>query len=112
MDLGTESEDVDGAVRGFFNHGSELEMKISLTKRPFRGNIVRKHDQSRSFWRCGEKGLSAWVCTKETAVLPLRRKRRSAPGKLYSRDNALRGFSGGSPDKEAFETPRMKPSRH
>ena len=33
-----EDEDVEAAVRGFFDHGTELELKVSLTKRPYRGN--------------------------------------------------------------------------
>ena len=33
-----EAEDVENAVRGFFDHASELELKVSLTKRPYRGN--------------------------------------------------------------------------
>ena len=38
IDPSTDAEDVEEAVRGFFDHGSELELKVSLTKRPFRGN--------------------------------------------------------------------------
>ena len=33
-----EAEDVENVVRGFFDHASELELKVSLTKRPYRGN--------------------------------------------------------------------------
>ena len=33
-----EAEDVENAVRGFFDHASELKLKVSLTKRPYRGN--------------------------------------------------------------------------
>ena len=33
-----EAEDVEDAVRGFFDHASELELKVSLTKRSYRGN--------------------------------------------------------------------------
>ena len=33
-----ETEDVENAVRGFFDHASELELKVSHTKRPYRGN--------------------------------------------------------------------------
>ena len=33
-----EAEDVEGAVRGFFDNGLELELKVSLTKRAYRGN--------------------------------------------------------------------------
>ena len=33
-----EAEDVENAVRGFFYHASELELKVSLTKRPYRGD--------------------------------------------------------------------------
>ena len=35
-----EVEDLENAVRGFFEHASELELKVSLTKRPYRG--IRK----------------------------------------------------------------------
>ena len=38
MDPSVEAKDAEDAVRGFFDHGSELELKVSLTKRPFRGN--------------------------------------------------------------------------
>ena len=31
-------ESVEVAVRGFFDHGSELEPNVSLTKKPYRGN--------------------------------------------------------------------------
>ena len=31
-------EDVENAVRGFFQQGSEMELRVSLTKRPYRGN--------------------------------------------------------------------------
>ena len=30
-----EVEDVENAVRGFFDHASELGLKVSLTKRPY-----------------------------------------------------------------------------
>ena len=33
-----EAEDVENVVRGFFDHGSELDLKVSLTKRPYREN--------------------------------------------------------------------------
>ena len=33
-----EAEDVEDAVRGCFDEASELELKVSLTKRPYRGN--------------------------------------------------------------------------
>ena len=33
-----EAGDVENAVRGFFDHASELELKVSFTKRPYRGN--------------------------------------------------------------------------
>ena len=33
-----EADDVENAVRGFFDHGLELELKVSLTKRPYQGN--------------------------------------------------------------------------
>ena len=33
-----EAEDVEDALRGFFDHASELEITMSLTKRPYRGN--------------------------------------------------------------------------
>ena len=33
-----ETEDVKNAVRGFSDHASELELKVSLTKRPYREN--------------------------------------------------------------------------
>ena len=33
-----EAEDIKDAVRGLFDHGSELKLKLSLTKRPYRGN--------------------------------------------------------------------------
>ena len=33
-----EADDVENAVRGFFDHASELELKMSLTKRPYQGN--------------------------------------------------------------------------
>ena len=32
-----EAEDVENAVRGFFDHASELELRVSFTKRPYRG---------------------------------------------------------------------------
>ena len=32
-----EAEDVEDAVRGCFDHGSELELKETLTERPYRG---------------------------------------------------------------------------
>ena len=35
VELSIEAEDVDDA---FFYHGSELELKASLIKRPYRGN--------------------------------------------------------------------------
>ena len=33
-----DAEDVEDAIRGFFDHGSELELEVSLTKTPYRGN--------------------------------------------------------------------------
>ena len=33
-----EAEDVEDALRGFFDHASELELKVSLTKRTYRRN--------------------------------------------------------------------------
>ena len=30
-----EAEDVEDAVRGFFDHASELELKVSLAGRPY-----------------------------------------------------------------------------
>ena len=33
-----EAENVEDAVRGFFNHVSELELKMSLIERLYRGN--------------------------------------------------------------------------
>ena len=33
-----EAEDVENAVRGFFDYASELELKVSLTKRLYRGD--------------------------------------------------------------------------
>ena len=33
-----EADDVENAVRGFFDHASELEFEVSFTKRPYRGN--------------------------------------------------------------------------
>ena len=30
-----EAEDVEDAVRGFFEHGSKSELKVSLSKRPY-----------------------------------------------------------------------------
>ena len=38
IDPSNDAEDVEKAVRGFFDHGSELELKVSLTKKHFRGN--------------------------------------------------------------------------
>ena len=38
MEPSIEAEDIEDAVRGFFDHGSELELTVSLTKRPYRGN--------------------------------------------------------------------------
>ena len=38
IDPSTEAEDVGKAVRGFFDHGSKLELRVSLIKRAFRGN--------------------------------------------------------------------------
>ena len=32
-----EAEDAEDAVRGFFDHATKLELKVSLTKRPYRG---------------------------------------------------------------------------
>ena len=37
IDPSTETEDIEESVRGFFDHGSELELKMCLNKRPFRG---------------------------------------------------------------------------
>ena len=37
IDPSTEAEDVEEALKGFFDHGSELELKRSLTNRLFRG---------------------------------------------------------------------------
>ena len=34
----TDAEDVEEAVSGFFDHVLKLELEVSLTKRPFRGN--------------------------------------------------------------------------
>ena len=34
-----EAEDVEDAIRGFFDHVSELELKVSLTKRPYKAYI-------------------------------------------------------------------------
>ena len=53
MDPNTDAKDVGEAARGFFDHGSELELKVSLIKRPSRGN--RK----------------VCVCLEETWVLKL-----------------------------------------
>ena len=33
-----EAGDVEEAVRGFFEQGSEMEFRVSLTKTPYRGN--------------------------------------------------------------------------
>ena len=33
-----EAEDVEKAVRGFFEQGPEMELRISLTKTPYREN--------------------------------------------------------------------------
>ena len=38
IDPSIASENVKEAVRGFFDHKSELELKVSITKRPFRDN--------------------------------------------------------------------------
>ena len=38
IDSSTDAEDVKEAVRDFFNHGLELELRVSLIKRLFRGN--------------------------------------------------------------------------
>ena len=38
IEASIEAEDVENAVRGFFDHASELELKVSLTKRPSPGN--------------------------------------------------------------------------
>ena len=41
IDPSIEAEDVEDAVRGFFDHGSELELKVCLTKIPSKGNRRR-----------------------------------------------------------------------
>ena len=38
LEPSNEAEDVEEAVRGFFEHGSELILMVSLTKRAYRGN--------------------------------------------------------------------------
>ena len=65
-----EAEDIEDVVRGFFNHGSGLELKVSLPEGPYRGNrkvyvlleeaqalklLKATHIKSRSCWRCGEE---------------------------------------------------------
>ena len=40
IDSSIHIEDLEEAVRVFFKHGSTLEMKVSLNKRPFRGTAV------------------------------------------------------------------------
>ena len=37
IDPSTKAKDVVEAVIGFFDHASELEVNVCLTKRPFRG---------------------------------------------------------------------------
>ena len=49
----TEAKDVEGTVSGFVDHGSEVKLKVPLTKRPFRGNS------------------KAYVLLEETRVLKL-----------------------------------------
>ena len=38
IDPSTDAEDVEEAVISLFDHGSKLELEVSLTKRPFRSN--------------------------------------------------------------------------
>ena len=38
LDPTTEAEDVEDAVRSFFNKEPELELRVSLSKTPYRGN--------------------------------------------------------------------------
>ena len=38
LKLTTEAENVDDAVRSFFDQKPELELKVSLSETPFRGN--------------------------------------------------------------------------
>ena len=33
-----EAEDVEDAVRNYFDHGTEMELRVSLSKTPYRGN--------------------------------------------------------------------------
>ena len=129
-----EAEDVEDAVRSCFGKETELELRVSLSKTPYRANRkayvllevaralkllkgaqikigwvswrdrkkkemnrcfrclgfghiaanCRGLDHSRCCWRCGEDGHLA--------------------GRSRPRDNALRGFSGGSPQKEAVKS--------
>ena len=53
IDPSIDAEDVGKAVRGFFDWGSGLELKVPLTGRPIRGNI------------------KACVCLEETWVIKL-----------------------------------------
>ena len=79
IDPSNNAENVEEAVRGFFDHGSKLELKVSLTKRLFRGNrkayVLLQETWALKLLKATHVKIG-WVLFKETPVLSFCRKRR------------------------------------
>ena len=65
LESSIEAEDVEDAVRGFFEQEPEIEFRVSLTKIRHIAAECRGPDRSKRCWRCRVKWYTAGFCTRQ-----------------------------------------------